>query len=123
MKNFYLFVIILAILGLNSCSNRGLPIISRSSPEEKIVSQLKETKKCIKCNLENSNLNYIKLKNSDISESAFVGSSMNGVDLENSKVSEVNFENVDFSNAKLNKISGVNVSFEDSLIKNFAKNV
>ena len=56
MKNFYLFVIILAILSLNSCSNRGLPIISRSSPEEKIVSQLKETKKCIKCNLENSNL-------------------------------------------------------------------
>ena len=68
MKNFYLFVIILAILGLNSCSNRSLPIISRSSPEEKIVSQLKETKKCIKCNLENSNLNYIKLKNSDIDE-------------------------------------------------------
>ena len=57
MNNFYLFVIILAILGLNSCSNRGLPIISKSSPEEKIVSQLKETKKCIKCNLENSNLN------------------------------------------------------------------
>ena len=41
---------------------------------------------------------------------------MNGVNLENSKVSEVNFENVDFSNAKLNKISGVNVSFEDSLM-------
>ena len=41
---------------------------------------------------------------------------MNGVDLENSKVSEFNFENVDFSYANLNKISGVNVSFEDSLM-------
>ena len=79
-SHFMLFC--LWVIYFGGCSQQmELPGLKASGPDEKAVQTLKETKTCVKCNLQQSNLNYAKLAKADLSEAVLDTSSMNGVDL------------------------------------------
>ena len=89
------FILLLILTVLVSCS-KDIPLLTNKVPDEKLIETLKKSKKCIKCDLQNSNLNYFKLQNSDLTEATLDASSLNGVKLNNSKLEKTSFVNVCF---------------------------